>query len=1385
MPITLRETPTYTAEEIIRGEEQEKQEEMFRTSPKAVPVPMREVRAAQMTGEEEVVSAIRRAETKRQAELKQAGIKAPFPMIPSEESLAERAKRIEETRQELGGETVLGFARTTYSGVKSIVDTLAGVANIPAVFMGGTKTTLAEEGRFTKEQPYYTKDRYVDYFKKEIGDKDRAGPFSVLYEAGDFVTAAAKTAAKIFRETPELKNEGEFFAELINEASRYGDIITPRETQELTNFRRPGAGAAEKIVRTIPEVALGTFASIKLMSRGKKADIRKATEELRTIHKNDAKKLKEIDEKGILAATQEDMNQIIGARLQDYGKGVVASSKFATPLTNIARRGKGERITYNLTAERNRLSREIQKRKGEPLLDRVSTRISQIQKPTKEIAVTEAGFALGVLTVGSVYSAEEEPPMLLTLGGGVFGGLTSGLGYQAVRGVVENGAKKFGEALFSNDILKIVDIEDFDKIASGLTKPESELTRNFVLWMKSLPKEDQERALSEIKYFGQIRDKLVNLGVDPEVLHTTIGKASGLVSVMHLQESLEQFAKAGAPLGAKTIDKTLSDVQELVTAKRFNSEYVTELRNLIANLSNKASPIMRDDARFSGFVKNLESSVIKIQDEMNAVSANFDQEVDKLLVALRGPNANEMLAVTKGKANLIEDTVEKLLKHKYITAYNKQTEAGAEGVRAAVSEVQERGSELLITTIRNESKKIDDLTGFQRFFNSSRMDINTDGAVDDFYEFGRGVRTRKLAKASAKFEILKGSTGEVDVTDWYVNLYTGGPYEKAIGRSAKDRVLQRLSKAGELKDRFAIEALGRISVDGNVMDFVKKNPSVLDEIRSALELDEEALPLRYYSEIFQAIKAINKDKDIRDVDVILSLRDIAEGIGIDSSSLKISITTDQLINTQSLFTSRSTKGGAEGKRYADLRDSLIQQMEVGDQAQLREAKRYYINNVIMPYRDKVNSPIGYSFDNFAPNGNHVIRPESLMIEEMSKFTTGTREDADKFIDHLAKTFGAYNEKQNTYVFGREGRRVVKNIMNNLLSYKLYQLDQTKAVREALKTGNAKLRSVRAQKAATGMKNLESDFLNRMKERGLLDLQEVVDYNYHVETVLKNSIEYKEGETALSKMVDLSEKKLRTAIKTRTDVLNTARRFLPEGTLASEQKSEAMFNSFVLNDGAIERTNDLIRRTAANTKKSEDEIRSGLSDIIIDSLSRQTYSHRLDDAVPGKYTYNFDYEKFFSLVQDNSAALKNIVGDQKFEALDAISQSLRISNRRSKDYLQASGVNLSAPGGLSIESLMSRLYSVSRGVVSPRYVLTEIALLRLRKQNVSALKNLLDDPKLVDEIVDLVQNDNIKVIERINARLTPIIVSTLAEGESYRKKQRMSEQIKALEVKEAQ
>ena len=147
---------------------------------------------------------------------------------------------------------------------------------------------------------------------------------------------------------------------------------------------------------------------------------------------------------------------------------------------------------------------------------------------------------------------------------------------------------------------------------------------------------------------------------------------------------------------------------------------------------------------------------------------------------------------------------------------------------------------------------------------------------------------------------------------------------------------------------------------------------------------------------------------------------------------------------------------------------------------------------------------------------------------------------------------------------------------------------------------------------------------------------------------------------------------------------------------------------------------------------------------------------------------------------NGDALQSILGD-KFELLKAIEGSLRITNRNSRNYLREGGVNITTPGGLSLESLVSRAYSISRGVVSPRYVATEIALLKMRKANVSMMKEILDDPKLVNDMIEIIETNDIELLERITPRLLPLLAISLAEAGAIKKQEKVEKQVKELEL----
>ena len=92
----------------------------------------------------------------------------------------------------------------------------------------------------------------------------------------------------------------------------------------------------------------------------------------------------------------------------------------------------------------------------------------------------------------------------------------------------------------------------------------------------------------------------------------------------------------------------------------------------------------------------------------------------------------------------------------------------------------------------------------------------------------------------------------------------------------------------------------------------------------------------------------------------------------------------------------------------------------------------------------------------------------------------------------------------------------------------------------------------------------------------------------------------------------------------------------------------------------------------------------------------------------------------------------------------------------------------SPTVMSVESGISRLYSVVRGVVSARYVLTELGVRSFRLGQAEVLKKFLTDPTAIDTLHDVVvkgKNDPYhqrKLFEQIFSTPTMAVIATRAE-----------------------
>ena len=515
--------------------------------------------------------------------------------------------------------------------------------------------------------------------------------------------------------------------------------------------------------------------------------------------------------------------------------------------------------------------------------------------------------------------------------------------------------------------------------------------------------------------------------------------------------------------------------------------------------------------------------------------------------------------------------------------------------------------------------------------------------------------------------------------------------------------------------------------------------------------------------------------------MLFALKEIAQDNKVNTSALKVEVSTDFVIDTTSNLNRQAsaTSNLKQAEKLRVISDEMFISMKTLDQKDLERARKNYVNNVIMPYRQKDYNPLGFNIGDKLPNGDYAT-PASRWIDFNANLN-GTVGDATDLIKHLKVTFGTY--RNGNYVLEGSDKETIRNLLNNVLSKAISETGDVQSIKKSLKIPTKELGAQERRKVISGIDYIRSDFLDTLRKEGLLDLDQVVLYNRKISEVKGKSIKYKNAEKQLNQYKTAALRNASSQVRIREKALRDIAKALPEKQIiAGAELDQNIFNTFVSNAGALENSDEMIKRIAQGSDLSEGEVRDQVSRSIISHIEKQTMGRQIEIAnSANEFTYDFDHRAFSSIIDQNRDALEKVMGD-KFYSLEAISTLLRIQNRRVSDYLMEGGVSLSTAGGLSLESMVSRVYSISRGVVSPRYVATEIALLKLRQANLSIIKEILDDPKLTDDLIELVETEKFEIIERITPKLLPILVSTLAKYETVSKQERVKKQITEMEAK---
>ena len=150
---------------------------------------------------------------------------------------------------------------------------------------------------------------------------------------------------------------------------------------------------------------------------------------------------------------------------------------------------------------------------------------------------------------------------------------------------------------------------------------------------------------------------------------------------------------------------------------------------------------------------------------------------------------------------------------------------------------------------------------------------------------------------------------------------------------------------------------------------------------------------------------------------------------------------------------------------------------------------------------------------------------------------------------------------------------------------------------------------------------------------------------------------------------------------------------------------------------------------------------------------------LSEIDPGElYKYLQDNEKLLTEVLEGKEHYKELLDFADFTAkvgpfaFDKI--GLTIATR--------------TPGGLAMESLLSRAYAVNRGVISLKYVAGEILIRKMRVQKLNALKAMMNNKETAEILSSIIRTGKLPA-PKVQTKLNKLLINFIAREEVARRR----------------
>ena len=922
-------------------------------------------------------------------------------------------------------------------------------------------------------------------------------------------------------------------------------------------------------------------------------------------------------------------------------------------------------------------------------------------------------------------------------------------------------------AMGTNQRTLISRIRTLNQLIIGGKKSTQNFTEELAKRVNTFSPEFGEILATRIKYIDELQQDLKNSNVPDDVLKNSFATMSNLAILQTIEET------ARTDISQKNVAKfgqIIEDFQEISTLKR---QLLSELKQATIRIADIRSA---DELSDNTILDRFDRTVNIAYDYAEKRAANLERDIRLLQEADKA----KIESIIKGTVGKFDDgpqdgeDISTILARNYKYGYS-QTEFPSEAKikqhnieihNTAMKAVEDKSKSLRRKHLLNKAKKM---------VKSSKDMPEYRNSDDLFFAYGENKRNFENANVSAIYTQLdKGKF--VDADGKLV-----GEGAKVEGMDLLETMLKAIPKndteifkaisggtMGSSKQNMIFRGLGQAAdtTINNIFEKLPANSGFKDAnefVESILLSAPDVGDFSYLPKNLQAVYAIYKQGGINNVKIdslpinFDQLKEMKSSFSrlqnqYEISNPQVSYQFQQLRSTATRkFEEFQVNFGdpKNSRMVGDLfilgengeRITVARKLADADAAHQVYMNRYFDNKTNFNYFFKNRNKTTPT--NLDPTGISVEQKPSF-VEDIDKIANMDSNELLKFKSDFLKRFG--NFKDETPIGSP------KNVQRKGTYFINVDSDDGKALKSILELKLAEYITDAAEKGVAGKTEYTKKLLKIQqaytgldktgKEVSLIDVNKIEKDLFNYSPASVGTFIYEKGEKRLKdSLTALSKQNLVPLTDTYRDykqVERNLRSVLP----ARLKEGQTLIEVATANPTQFKLTKKGIL-TSFGGKYDEKKLDKLITEVFMEDLLQKTFkaTGKSEVAGSGKGMFtevDMDVDKLKQIIGFNdtqrNAMVREIIGEERMDTLNSMVKWMSESYDIEKIRSNITGV----PRNFSVESYISRFYSVNRGVISARYVGTEAVLQQFRLKGHKLFKTIIEDPEVGQLFLEIVK-----------------------------------------------